>query len=933
MNWKSLARSAWVVLVLLLAALAGTARAQLLSPGPLSKAHTSLEGDAHCADCHSSGKSVDPNACLHCHTDLGARISAGQGLHGLQYKGRPCEGCHVEHLGVSTSLTRWPGGDPSKFDHALTGWALEGAHRIPCSKCHNKPNSRGNSSYLTTSKTCTSCHKDVHDGRFGTTCATCHDATSWTTSLNLEKFDHDLARFQLRGAHRSTPCAKCHSDPPKYVGLKFGACVDCHKDPHNGQFGNTCTSCHDETKWRSVTFTKGDARHPGVSLANGHAAVACVTCHDKGNLAAPSKGSECVSCHRPVHEAPFGRGCAACHASIQWLGLPRSIGLTSHVRTAYPLTGKHVDVPCADCHKPSQPESVRFRKLTFSRCGNCHQDQHRGEFASQDHGECKACHSTAGFRPTLFDANDHASTHFPLAGKHVAAPCSSCHTSPRPRLDLHLTKQACADCHANPHGDKFAKEMAQGGCAQCHEPRAWDQPKIDHSTWPLTGAHATAACDSCHHPTPEDRKAGSGPSYRGVPRACSGCHDDAHLGQFRLTQPVLECDKCHSTKDFKVPNFDHLVITGWALTGAHEKTACDKCHMPAAVAGERPVVRYRGVSTECKFCHANPHERHTPEGHAEAPVPRRARLVLAALAPAPAASPPDAGAPPPTPPAPAPAPKAPAAQAPAAGASFTDAVPCEACHTTAAWKAMNGSAAGESKFDHSTTGFPLTGQHIHTPCAACHKSAQPVKRACASCHSQDDVHRGRLLQGCDSCHVPAGWRVTRPIEIHQRTRFPLTGMHTLADCTECHLRATEQKFTDAPIDCYGCHAQDYRRPGIFPVHVGSATSAPLPRDCSLCHRAIAWVPANVPAALAGSIGNALQVQTPPRDHDIRFPISFGSHRGTQCNDCHASLATPRAVRCIGCHAHDPVLIQQEHRQPVASDGASCLSCHPGGARR
>jgi hypothetical protein len=263
--------------------------------------------------------------------------------------------------------------------------------------------------------------------------------------------------------------------------------------------------------------------------------------------------------------------------------------------------------------------------------------------------------------------------------------------------------------------------------------------------------------------------------------------------------------------------------------------------------------------------------------------------------------------------------------------SFTDAIACSACHTTTAWRAKD--AAGEEvKFDHSTTGFPLTGEHIHAPCVACHNATRAIKRECVSCH--EDFHRGRLSQACDTCHSPAGWRVTRPLEIHRMTRFPLTGMHVLADCTECHRRASENRWTDAPIDCFACHEKDYRRPGIQPVHVGTATSPPFPRDCSLCHRAVAWVP----AAATGAVSSALSsLSSPlgaaPPNHDVRFPIAFGVHRTAACDDCHASRAVPRAVRCIGCHAHDPVRLTQQHRQPIATDGASCLSCHPGGARR
>jgi hypothetical protein len=915
--------------VLLLLIPARVSYAQFLSPGPLAKAHASVEGDQHCNDCHSSGKRVDQAACLKCHSDLGARINAGQGLHGLQYKGKACEGCHVDHLGPSASITKWPGGDSSRLEHALTGWPLDGAHKTTaCNKCHNKPNARGNPTFLGASSNCTSCHKDPHEGRFGSTCTSCHNEAIWR-DLKLDTFNHDQARYPLKGAHQTVACVKCHSDlPPKYVGLKFGACTDCHKDPHVGRLGAACIDCHDEAKWKPVNFQHKGARHPGLSLGGGHASVLCVTCHDRGNLVSPSKGTACVGCHRPVHEAPFGRACANCHSSIQWLGLPRTVGLSSHGLTSYPLTGKHEEVNCAGCHKAELSRDARYRKLAFARCVDCHQDKHGGEFAASEGGECKKCHTTTGYRPTLFASEAHASTRFPLLGKHVASPCSSCHTASRPRLDLRVARQACLDCHANPHGNQFAKEMAQGGCAHCHEATGWNLPKIDHSSWPLTGAHATAQCDSCHHPTPEDRKSGRGGSYRGVPRNCGGCHDDAHLGQFRLKQPVFECDKCHSTQTYKIPSFDHQAMTGWGLTGAHAKVECAKCHGTANVSGERPTTRWRLASRECNFCHANPHE---PKSTAAVPASRGSTAMLLAsvadVTPTPGAIP--SSAPSTAAPIRSPAPATPPPRGASPRKSFTEVVPCSACHSTA-WKARDATATGDVKFDHSTTGFPLTGQHIHAPCTSCH-NGQPLKRACVSCH--EDFHRGRLQQSCDNCHIPAGWKETRPLEIHRMTRFPLTGMHVLADCTQCHLRASERKFSDAPIACYGCHEQDYRRPGIFPVHVGSASSAPLPRDCSLCHRAVAWVPANVPTSLAGSVGAAVQGQVAPPGHDLRFPIAFGIHRTATCDDCHTTLASPRAVRCVGCHAHDPVLLMQQHKRPMATDGASCLTCHPGGVRR
>jgi hypothetical protein len=269
----------------------------------------------------------------------------------------------------------------------------------------------------------------------------------------------------------------------------------------------------------------------------------------------------------------------------------------------------------------------------------------------------------------------------------------------------------------------------------------------------------------------------------------------------------------------------------------------------------------------------------------------------------------------------------------AAGRRFTDVIPCGACHTTKAWRSQ-GASGEKAQFDHSTTGFPLTGAHVHVACVDCHNAAVAIKRACVSCHLSDDIHRGRLLQSCDTCHSPAGWRVTQPLDIHRRTRFPLTGMHVLADCSECHRRASENRWTEAPIDCFACHEKDYRRPDIQPVHVGTATTPPFPRDCSLCHRSIAWVPAAAIGSASSPLGRvASPLRAAPPGHDLRFPIGFGVHRTATCDDCHASPVAPRAVRCIGCHAHDPVRLMQQHRQPIATDGASCLTCHPGGTRR
>lgn len=581
------------------------AHAQLFSPGELSKVHSKLEGDDKCLDCHSSGRKIETALCTKCHAEIGTQLAHRDGLHGREYGSKPCAQCHVEHRGAAHQLVRWPGGARERFDHGSTGFALQGAHRgQDCDECHTQHNERGVRTFLKADAACVSCHKDPHDKRFGNECRACHNEVRWT-DVTLKQFDHDHARFKLEGKHQQVKCESCHGTPPKYRGLQFASCTSCHTDPHAGRLGANCASCHSEQGWNDLGMQRSS--HPGLSILGGHARVSCNSCHDRGLDSAPSKGARCVSCHQPVHEARFGTHCEDCHKRIQWLGLPEPLGRSVHSKTAFPLRGEHEEVACGRCHSPKLPAQARFRELSFDRCTGCHKDAHNREFSARDGGECAACHDEHGFRPTRFDPTSHADTAFPLEGRHMAVPCGSCHGNQKPRLNFKLEKKECAQCHQNPHGSQFAAEMSAGGCAHCHTPKDWQEPRIDHRTWPLTGAHGLAPCRACHEPTPEDSKAGRGASYRGVPRDCQGCHDDVHMGQFRLTQPLRTCEECHDTTQFELPRFEHLRLTGYPLEGAHELLSCARCHPSEKLKSGETATRFRLPYSRCADCHADPH--------------------------------------------------------------------------------------------------------------------------------------------------------------------------------------------------------------------------------------------------------------------------------------------------------------------------------------
>src|SRR6202795_4807490 len=226
-------------------------RAQI-SPGPLAKAHQSLDGPTNCTKCHDLKRGASQLKCLECHTEIRDRIVNKRGLHatfvGANPTGQECAKCHSDHNGVNFALVRW---DPNResLDHSKTGFALEGKHAgLACEKCHKAEYIPAagragiqvkdlNRTYLGLSRTCVSCHTDEHRGQVGTDCARCHTLAGWKPA---SLFNHAKSKYPLTGAHAKLDCAKCHAliqdakPYTKYTGLSFAKCTGGHTDPHRG---------------------------------------------------------------------------------------------------------------------------------------------------------------------------------------------------------------------------------------------------------------------------------------------------------------------------------------------------------------------------------------------------------------------------------------------------------------------------------------------------------------------------------------------------------------------------------------------------------------------------------------------------------------------------------------------------------------------------
>ncbi len=636
-----------------------------LSPGPLARAHRSLEGATQCISCHPIGRAPQATACLTCHKDIKTLVDQRRGLHGRLSTSQKaaCASCHPDHGGVDFDMVAWPEPGRAKFDHRQAGWALDGKHQTAkCESCHTgkyRTDPVAALSKRTTgtpwvglTTTCTSCHAadDIHKGELKGGCQQCHTAKAWAPA---PKFDHDSARFPLTGKHGTVKCAECHATArlplrtaadgkriPLYRPVPFAKCSDCHADPHKGRIRESCASCHETTGWAKVDtkgFDHGATRYP---LKGRHARVSCAGCHGAKNEKPTPAFATCASCHRDVHrgEGRTARDCASCHGVDGFA--PATFTVAQHAVTGYPLAGKHRVTSCAACHTTSGTGAARYVRLAMASatCADCHADAHGGQAAAASaNGSCTACHTIEGFAPSTISAAAHASFRFPLDGAHRAAACTACHGASRPGLPaptvaagrakfvFAMTDTACASCHVDPHRGRYLAGGARAtlGCRGCHDASAFRPSSItsaSHATlgYALDGAHRAVPCVECHREL--SAPTGTGTlrlSAAGVPalpfaqvtaRSCAGCHRDVHASQFAARKDGGACEGCHVTERFAgASRFDHERQTRFPLAGAHAKVACARCHavMPTAGGALPPSarLRYAGVSMACESCH------------------------------------------------------------------------------------------------------------------------------------------------------------------------------------------------------------------------------------------------------------------------------------------------------------------------------------------
>jgi hypothetical protein len=475
-----------------------------ISPGDLTKAHQDYEGLSNCTKCHVLGEQVYSSKCLDCHTEIKNLIQQNKGYHsGREVKNKECWSCHSEHHGRNFKIINF---NPESFDHSKTTFELTGAHKkIDCGDCHREkfmnnslPKKKSNT-YLGLKSECTFCHEDFHQNTLGTGCEKCHTTDFFKPA---SKFNHNAAEFLLTGAHLNVDCVRCHPAEKrngksfrKFREIISSNCSSCHKDVHQGRFGNDCRKCHVTTSFKNIVEDSFDHNKTNFPLLGKHKFVNCIGCH-KTSLSKISEFQNCIGCHSDYHKGEFAfndsdKDCSECHTVNGFK--PSTFSIEKHSQTKFPLAGSHLAVPCENCHYKNSEHHFRIK----TDCISCHQNVHKNEISEKYMGgfDCSSCHNTILWSEVKFG---HSKTGFPLEDKHLNVSCRGCHFK-NEELKFASTDSECITCHNDIHFGQF-EEAGVSKCERCHTFVNWLPYQFDHnkSRFPLEGAHLKLDCSRCH---------------------------------------------------------------------------------------------------------------------------------------------------------------------------------------------------------------------------------------------------------------------------------------------------------------------------------------------------------------------------------------------------------------------------------------------------
>jgi hypothetical protein len=675
-------------------------------------------------------------------------------------------------------------------------------------------------------------------------CENCHTTTAWKPIRRQPEFDHNRqTSFALQGLHQSVPCQSCH------VSLVFSEaptrCAECHADLHRRQFGPDCEKCHTVRGW-DVQISAVQQHSNRFPLLGAHSAATCDQCHfGAASGVYTGLSTQCVSCHLKDYQraAPLNHvaarlptSCETCHGINTWLG-----ARFSHAQfTSFALIGMHATLACSQCHT-----NHNFA-LTGAACINCHladfnnttNPPHRAAGYPVD---CTLCHGTAEINWTSVASFDHGSTGFALTGAHTSLQCAQCHSN----NNFGLASGACVNCHLADFNSTTNPPHKSAGfpqdCSACHTTANWNGAAFNHTTtgFTLVGAHATQQCAACH----------VGNNFSLTSTACMNCHatdfNNATNPPHKAAGFPQDCTLCHGTAivNWNSATFDHGT-TAFTLVGAHAtqqcaachvgnnfsltSTACINCHLADFNTTTNPPHKAAGFPQDCTLCHGTAISvwtgakfdhgttgftlvgAHATQQCAMCHVGNNFSLTSTACMNCHATDFNNATNP------------------PHKAAGFPQ--DCTLCHGTTI---VNWTSA--PSFNHSATGFTLTGAHANLLCGQCHGNNNfgLNSASCINCHLADfnnansPPHKaGNFPQDCSGCHTTVSW--SGATFNHAITGFALTGAHTTQQCAACH---SNNNYSLTSGACINCHLTEFNGT-TNPPH----KAAGFPQDCTLTVR-------------------------------------------------------------------------------------------------
>ncbi len=367
---------------------------------PLEGAHQAQP----CQACHVNGNyHLSYTDCWQCHeSDFNGATNPNHAAGGF---GHDCTVCH--------QLNAW---SPATFDHAATGFPLQGAHsQAQCQACHM------NGNYQLTYQNCYQCHQSDYSGAltpnhsanlFPQDCSVCHTQTAWQPST----FEHSNTQFALTGAHQTRPCLDCHTGGNYQI--VYTDCYQCHQSDYTtavnpnhatNQFSHNCLSCHTTSAWKPSTFNHANTNFP---LQGAHTTKPCASCHINGNYNLTYV--DCYQCHQsdfngatsPANHTALNlsHDCTQCHTQTTWTGATPFYTMHNvNAPNGFPISGggaKHRRPGewnnCSDCHTTNNT-------ATFC-CTSCHEHSNQGSVNGDHSGvpgysySCTSC-AAAGCHP------------------------------------------------------------------------------------------------------------------------------------------------------------------------------------------------------------------------------------------------------------------------------------------------------------------------------------------------------------------------------------------------------------------------------------------------------------------------------------------------------------------------------------------------------